>query len=485
MNTTDRANNLLVFVVVVVLSLFQLLFGVFIGADAPVIAGLSSLPAIVVFFVLFMVRESDVFSPRFLIALHILFAVSLQGVYFAYADNGVHRYGMTIYGLNDYQSLIRGLMYITLGVVMFYLGYGAVGRRVLTKRKQNTFKTDRLFKCCLVLLAISLAGTIAFFLKFDVLGGGIERLFVKRRIISEVDGVLTGGYLRFASGLSVCAFAISEVARVASKASGKAKYRQFAYISFLSGLVTLTFSAFTSSRFGFIQIVLAYLFIQYFFRGGLKIGVVFRYTLIAVLVLLTLTVLRVVQQTSTKLDDVRVLDVALSSTVGSNNLLALGKTSVILDKVPQTMPYKLGETYTYFIVAPIPRSIWPSKPNVKIGRELASTVFGVGKYTGVPPGAVGELYLNFGVAGVIFGMFVWGVLMRLFYNKYGSRGVSGTDTLIIYSLAMPVIAIVFFGGDFTGFVSRTLQVLVPVFICLRISSSKISHRYAGSVIPAG
>ena len=46
--------------------------------------------------------------------------------------------------------------------------------------------------------------------------------------------------------------------------------------------------------------------------------------------------------------------------------------------------------------------------------------------SGIGASSIGELYWNFGIAGVIGGMFLFGVLYRWFYRRYG-EGESRDD----------------------------------------------------------
>lgn len=70
----------------------------------------------------------------------------------------------------------------------------------------------------------------------------------------------------------------------------------------------------------------------------------------------------------------------------------------------------------------IPRSVWPSKPVLSIGRWYAADVLNWG--TGMSEAAVtvpGDLYLNFDVQGVFIGMLGYGVVLRLLYDRFVVR----------------------------------------------------------------
>lgn len=76
----------------------------------------------------------------------------------------------------------------------------------------------------------------------------------------------------------------------------------------------------------------------------------------------------------------------------------------IASVVPSESDYKMGMTYYVQAVNPIPRFLWPGKPDGDAGLELArlqgSTIEGVA-YLTTSPGLIGEMYWNFGVFGIL------------------------------------------------------------------------------------
>jgi hypothetical protein len=77
--------------------------------------------------------------------------------------------------------------------------------------------------------------------------------------------------------------------------------------------------------------------------------------------------------------------------------------------------YSLGGELLTSLAAPIPRSLWPDKPVVAGGSQIAT------EYTGIPfapgtsiaTGPVFEGFVNFGWAGVIAVMGLWGAILAL------------------------------------------------------------------------
>ena len=78
--------------------------------------------------------------------------------------------------------------------------------------------------------------------------------------------------------------------------------------------------------------------------------------------------------------------------------------------VPDRIPYQNGATITTWVVAPVPRSLWPDKPVINTGPLLGDAIFGLTR-SGVPPGWVGDLYLNWGLPAVLAGSALIGWLL--------------------------------------------------------------------------
>lgn len=77
---------------------------------------------------------------------------------------------------------------------------------------------------------------------------------------------------------------------------------------------------------------------------------------------------------------------------------------------PDSHPYLRGQSYYRLLFVPIPRAIWPGKPENtnRIFARVVDPDLGRRNVT-IPPGIVGDLYINFGPLGVV-GMMVFGGL---------------------------------------------------------------------------
>jgi hypothetical protein len=79
----------------------------------------------------------------------------------------------------------------------------------------------------------------------------------------------------------------------------------------------------------------------------------------------------------------------------------------------------------------IPRVLWPEKPNVSQGEWF-------NKYVGAAPGtslgitAVGELYWNFAIPGVVIGMFVVGCGIGILWRMAGTDPLAQPLHMLLY-----------------------------------------------------
>lgn len=152
----------------------------------------------------------------------------------------------------------------------------------------------------------------------------------------------------------------------------------------------------------------------------------------------------------------------------------INSVAIVIRDVPRWVPYERGNTLfvpamAYFV----PRFIWPDKPLFMMGRDFGEKFRIVSVFDDMTRIAVtvpGELYWNFDLPGILFGMAFWGVLVRLVYRRYA--GSAGLDPVrrAIYMLLLVQFA--HFGGGIAGQsvgLIRTLIILeVFAWVCRRM-----------------
>ena len=99
--------------------------------------------------------------------------------------------------------------------------------------------------------------------------------------------------------------------------------------------------------------------------------------------------------------------------------------ALTVSQTPNNIPYWGGETCYPILVAPIPRIIYPDKPQENVGNTFGH------RYDILPPGnwqtsinipQIIKLYGNFGILGVVFGSLLIGVLYRTLDQMFLHRG---------------------------------------------------------------
>jgi len=155
----------------------------------------------------------------------------------------------------------------------------------------------------------------------------------------------------------------------------------------------------------------------------------------------------------------------LEATVGGRHFLDLTKTAHILAAVPETVDYQYGRTMVTWLVAPVPRSWWPAKPAIGAGKELGPLLFQTNRNTGVPPGIVGELNLNFGLPGVYVGLFLVGVLLRSLYATLRPR-FPNMSIVLIYTVLVTRLSTEMLANSVSGCIAKLVQEMIPLILAL-------------------
>lgn len=118
------------------------------------------------------------------------------------------------------------------------------------------------------------------------------------------------------------------------------------------------------------------------------------------------------------------------------------KTAHLVRLTPESLPWDNGRSIYAYLIGPIPRTVWPSKPIIHTGPFIGQFVYGQTFTTsGVPPGALGELYWGFGPIGMITGAALIGAALGLLERRFG-RTIHPLDQprLLMYAAAVVLVA---------------------------------------------
>ena len=104
---------------------------------------------------------------------------------------------------------------------------------------------------------------------------------------------------------------------------------------------------------------------------------------------------------------------------------------------PSEVPYQYGETYSYFVVALIPRVLWPDKPVAGSANSFFGINYGLqteesAKITTFGVSILGEAFMNFGWPGVALIMLFQGLILAVLQHIFGdSRSGPGGQAVFL------------------------------------------------------
>lgn len=97
----------------------------------------------------------------------------------------------------------------------------------------------------------------------------------------------------------------------------------------------------------------------------------------------------------------------------------------LMSQAPDRIPYLWGETYYPILLKVVPRAIYPDKPEdvTDLGQRYAFLPEG-NEINAFKVHQIGEMYINFGIAGVLIGMLILGALFRALYRLFFHSGAT-------------------------------------------------------------
>jgi hypothetical protein len=136
---------------------------------------------------------------------------------------------------------------------------------------------------------------------------------------------------------------------------------------------------------------------------------------------------------------------------------------MMLDQYPQNHDFLLGRGIYPAFIYYIPRRIWENKP---YGSGWIATQIWFSEtnpVSNVSPLPIGEIYMNFGIPGVLFGFFVIGRLVRI-ANTYLRQNPHNVVIWLAYFIVIPDL-LGQWRGDFTSMTAQGTNRII-IFIVL-------------------
>lgn len=410
-------------------------------------------------------------------------AIGLTGKAFYICLGPAERVGFLLLGKEPRELLFAALV-MTAGLLTLSLGYlmGNVRWRVpgLGRLTRGVWDVRKTTAVAGMLVIVGLFSFVLFTMQLDFNFRGLSDLSSKRFVAvegSNLPGSL--GYLRWGATLIEIGFYLAFAHWAASRKR---------LLSFSGGVVValaLTASIypiFTSSRMTIMMMIVRMVLVWMCLRGEPRPRSVLALVALGFMIIGPMLAFRRGladwEGVGGHLGVARLLE----ETVGSRHFLDLTKTAHVLAAVPGEMDYQYGRTLLTWLVAPVPRAVWPDKPAVNVGQELGPALFETNARTGVPPGMVGELYLNFGLLGVLVGLLAVGLLLRSLYATLEPH-LATPGVALVYALLVTRLAFGMLANSASGDITRLLKELVPVLPALLLIGRR--EEQASETAPAG
>ncbi len=149
----------------------------------------------------------------------------------------------------------------------------------------------------------------------------------------------------------------------------------------------------------------------------------------------------------------------------------------IIAQTPE--PHGYLWSHDLFLIVPlalIPRAIWPTKPYFQGTNIFDIEYWHVGKGSSAGPPYIGDLYMNFGLPGILLGMFFTGVLLRFVYIYLVKNTNASSPGLLFYTfIAIQLLRIVpeagFAGLSYVVRISFFYLLIVHLFMKLKVRFS--------------
>lgn len=110
---------------------------------------------------------------------------------------------------------------------------------------------------------------------------------------------------------------------------------------------------------------------------------------------------------------------------------------ILSERYSEKVGHDYGMFYLENFTRPVPRAIWPEKPEV-LGKKVRAAFWGDSE-GGIPPGLVGELQISFSYLGVIIGALVYGWLLYLLTQHYFAM-LKNSKAVVFVSVMVPYLS---------------------------------------------
>ena len=413
-----------------------------------------------------LIRRFDLVSPWTLILVAGYIGFGLRGLFISLNIKGIRSIDQLFLLGHGPGYFTWSTLIVLLGLALLTLGYVVAGERHSDRRPMFCKPDLDAGRVAVVVLVCALIGFVAFVLYARATGGfSLSQLSAKRTVINGVNleaSYQSHGGLRVLNTFAAFAFWLqlaSDCYRRRRHGLLTARGLWLAVLLVNAALLPV----YASTRADVVYLVIGAVIIEYCLnRRGINGRVLLGSVLIAVIAAAAMSSLRSVSDGSNAVQVNR--DTLVDTFVLTRTFADIPTSGNIIKAVPYRLPYADGSTITAWLVAPVPRSVWPQKPLISSGPILGSVIYG-NKHSGVPPGLIAESYWNFGLGGVLILPFVCGFVMRRLNGIWAPWATTSPSAAIVMAVVAvrPGIDIMTNSVGFGPFqVIQSLVLLAPV-----------------------
>lgn len=329
-------------------------------------------------------------------------------------------------------------------------------------KRPVSFSTGALY----AILAISVAGLFGFFIQFPQLLESANKNTIATTDLADYNsGGIWRSMIELAYVVSLCALL---------NASRPAVRRRNLVLATLSAVLWLAYCLLSDQRglmiFSIVTWLLAY---------ARFIGPVSRRVAVTIFIALVCAVVgKTIVRLNTGAADAQADAALVAANFIGQNLIENGKTASVVKAVPDKLDFQFGKTYLDAVLILIPRSLYPDKTTVNLDTVIGNKVFECDAFgaCGVPPGFVGESYLNFGPIGVLVSAALYGLLIGKLDVRFQRTGKGSLfDLFFLYSFIYCGMAIL--GSGMSGVITQVITQCVELTLIWMIAGRASAVRY--------
>lgn len=448
-----------------VLSVIVLMIGVALfassNADAIVLSIAVASLAVVLAPAIFTTNYSLEEPLTFVIA-SVVLGFTLKAFYLvAFTGQNVTVDEKLLLGLNI-QSLVFGGIVILTGLASFSVGYLFVRKHKTRKRARpgRIWSTKKLILWSTFITAVSFIGFILFAISIGAVFDGFDSLSAKR--FRDDDGAVT------ASRTGTIDYLLYRIALLAKFPLYLlfvhwilTRFPFFSFVGammFFSGFLALFVPFFVNNRAGVLLPIVDLVILGVILTGRVNLRFLISVGSIAAVLVFAGGYIRSGGDFSGFYNQV----------FGGRYLIDITKTAHIVNYFNDTGDWLLGLSLVSWIYKIFPLFTPPLPELQNIGFYLGYVVFGYPQ-SGVPPGIIAELFINYGWYGLVIGMFLFGVLLKKIYVVYGLNATNIEQSLV-YTLICTRFTVFLFNNGLSIALLKTaldLIALYMVFILVR------------------